>query len=37
MYRGTTPHIELEFPFSLNGVTDIYVTFSQCDKEIFTI
>ena len=37
MIRGTTPHIEFTLPFDVSPATEIWVTFSQNNSEVFTI
>ena len=37
MIRGTTPSYQFKLPFDVSVLNKVWVTFSQFDKEIFTI
>lgn len=37
MYRGTTPTLKFNLPFDVSFINTVWITFSQKDKEIFTI
>lgn len=37
MIRGTTPTLIFTFPFEVSAVQKLWLTFSQNDKEVFTI
>lgn len=37
MYRGTTPTLKFSLPFDVSFIDVVWVTFSQKNKEIFTI
>jgi hypothetical protein len=37
MIRGTTPTLSFTLPFETELIKKLWVTFSQCNKEIFTL
>lgn len=37
MIRGTTPTLIFTFPFEVDSIQKMWLTFSQNDKEVFTI
>lgn len=37
MIRGTTPKLTFEAPFEISTCKQIWITFAQNDKEVFTI
>lgn len=37
MIRGTTPTLTFSLPFDVSNATKIWLTFSQNDKEVFTL
>ena len=37
MFRGTTPTLKFNLPFDVSLIDTVWVTFSQNNKEIFTI
>ena len=37
MIRGTTPQLDFHLPFDTANIKTVWVTFSQYDKELFTV